>query len=520
MCDKREIVTITKYHNYITIRPYVKSKWDKEKREEVGTCPKLDNKYLKYERFSRFVNKKDFLKRYDKLRRTLTLPITYSVESIEQDLSDYGVLYEVVDLSNEYLVEPRKVEYKINENYSPRNKFQEEAIAFLVTESLGYSKLLHGSTGFGKTLCGIFSAQIKHVPIFIISETLCDQWREKIEEYTDCTINNHGIKIIKGTDNMQKLFESDRSHTEAFYISTSSTVSAYIEKYGSMKPLYNKLGVGILCFDEYHMNWAQNMCIECDSNVKHLWRLTATPSRTEVSEKIIFSRMMKDVSSYGSKTATMNNFSIVRMVDYDTVPSTREHQSCFTYKGLSGVLYWNYIFATEERKMYIIGMVKMLLDPLIDVHDNTKILIYLAKLEHIATFKGLLELMYEKEHNSLIIGNYTTTIANRRLRKRELKNRIIFTTIGSGGVGLDIENLVAVFSLVPYSSEITTSQMIGRLRYIDNRELYFYDFLDLGFETMKRQRNKRMNVLKMKSKELVTKNISYETVREYLKDFY
>ena len=90
------------------------------------------------------------------------------------------------------------------------------------------------------------------------------------------------------------------------------------------------------------------------------------------------------------------------------------------------------------------------------------------------------------------------------------------TTIGSAGVGLDLENLVVTFSLVPFSSEITASQMIGRLRYIEGKEVYHYDFIDQGFKSMYHQRQKRMKIYTYKSKHIEKKFVSYENTMDYL----
>ena len=166
--------------------------------------------------------------------------------------------------------------------------------------------------------------------------------------------------------------------------------------------------------------------------------------------------------------------------------------------------------------MYMLGLTKMLLDPLLDEDSDYKILVYLAKLEHITVFKQQIEALYEKENKSLNIGNYTTASGKKKERLGQLRNRLIFTTVQSGGVGLDLENLKAVLCLVPYSSNITASQMIGRLRFIEGVELYYYDFVDLGFKSMDRQRFMRMQTLKIKSKQINRKEVTYEEVNNYL----
>ena len=512
-------VTIFIYKNCFRIYPYYKSRYNKETREVEGTCPKLDNQFLLFENFRGFINKKDYLGIYNSKEKTLTLPFGFGLDKIESKLYDNGILYEIKD-KRDVVIPSREVNFIIDEKYTFRSKYQAEGVEFLTSEKLGHTKMLALSTGIGKTICSVFAAAKLKEPIFIVSETLSDQWLEKIMEYTDCTKNNKGVTILRGTDKIRALLNHPKDKMKsAFYISTSATLSSYLEKYGTLNPVYEHLGIGILCFDEYHMNWAQNMRIECDALVSKIWRLTATPSRTNKNENKLFERMLENVPVYGLQTFTVNNHSNIRLVDYDTYPTYDEVGSCITPKGLSSILYWNYIFDDEQRKTYLLGMVKMLLDPLIDEYPDTKILIYLAKLEHIDVFKGLLESLYKKESKYLEMGNYTTKIANKTLRKRELKNRIVFTTIGSGGVGLDLENLVAVFSLVPYSSFITASQMIGRLRFIEDKETYFYDFIDKGFKSMDRQRTQRMSILSQKSKSITQKKISYDQVLEYLQEY-
>ena len=135
-------------------------------------------------------------------------------------------------------------------------------------------------------------------------------------------------------------------------------------------------------------------------------------------------------------------------------------------------------FEKYENIMYMCGMIKMIIDPILDKYPDAKILIYLAKLEHIDRFIHIMDKLYNKQMD---FGNYTTMIEKKK-KRYEIRKNIIFTTIGSGGVGLDIDDLQCVISLVPYSSNITASQMIGRLRIIKDdwgveKDLFYYNFL-------------------------------------------
>ncbi len=509
-------VIIDIYHNCFKIHPFVKFKWNKETREEEGTCPRLEKAFYKYERFARFATRKDILNLYDRKNKTLTLPIGVGINFIEEKLYENNVLYEKRDHTNE-IVKPVEISYKFNEKYQIRDKYQAESIVFLTSNQLFHSKMLALCTGKGKTFCAIAAAFRMKMPIFIVSETLSDQWLKRISEYTDCNKANKGVRIVKGTDNLHNLLNKPKEKAQCpFYISTSSSLSAYQDKYGSLNPLMEHLGIGILCFDEYHMNWSQNVGIEMDVQTLHTWRLTATPSRTDSSEKTIFNRITDKIPVYGLQTFTLNNYCNIRLIDYNTEPTEYDVQRCITKEGLSAVLYWNYIFENPMKITFMVGMVKMLIDPIIENDPDAKILIYLAKLEHIEKFIKMLEKMYDEENKSINFGNYTTAIENKKRRQREIRKNIILTTIGSGGVGLDLDNLVATFSLVPFSSSITANQMIGRLRFIEGKEVYHYDFIDEGFKTMKFQRRKRMYIYEQKSKHIAKKVVTYQMVSDYI----
>ena len=131
------------------------------------------------------------------------------------------------------------------------------------------------------------------------------------------------------------------------------------------------------------------------------------------------------------------------------------------------------------------------------------------------TFKETLESLY-KDNENISFGSYTGLV-NKNKKRYEIRNKVIFTTIGSGGVGLDVSDLVATLSFIPYSSIIISTQMIGRLRESKTKELYHYDFIDTGFRSMFSQRVKRLHVFKQKLKSEEEINISYNDVFNYIK---
>lgn len=490
-------VTITKYHNCYEISNYDKSRWNKELQQTIGTCPKLDNKYMVFESFMGRISKKDKLGLYNKKTRTLRLPIGVNIETVEELIMTAGNEIDFIDKSNE-IVNSRYVEYLINTEFQIRNKYQAEGLSFLTSDELFHSKLLALATGYGKTYTAVMAAFRLKLPILIISETLIQQWIERIEEYTDCRLNTKDIQVIKGTDNFINILNKKSIKYANFYITTSSTLSSAIDKHGRDKvnAVLDRLGIGIKCFDEFHLHWFQNVNIDMNVFTKYTWYLTATPTRTDRNEMRVFNFTMEKIPVYGLQTSKIDTYFNFRLIDYDTHPTEYDISKCVISKGLSPILYWNYIFNNKDKLQYVIDMLVKILDELLEEDENMKIIIYLAKLEHIDTIKTYLEAHYVNQ--DLNFGNYTST--NKKYKRREINKNIIFTTIGSGGVGLDVPNLRASICLVPFTSYITCSQIIGRLRYIEGKELYFYDFVDTGFKTMIYQRKKRMNIYKPKAK--------------------
>lgn len=507
----QENVTIEITRNSLKIYPYYWNKWNKETKTAEGTCPALDKSLMIFDK--RFHHYKLTIDIYDKKSHILTLPIGIGKEYVEEKLYNANVLYTEIDKFNQY-PEPREVLVNLKEDLTIRDKYQAQSIDFLTTNELFHIKMLALYTGRGKTFCAISAAFRLKVPALIVSPTLKDQWLEKLVLYTNCTIDNGGIVQIDSSVKLDKLLSKGKEkNLAAFYLTTPTLLTSHIDKYGTLDDVIDTLGLGILCFDEFHTFYSQNIKISSVANIKYTFYLTATPGRSNYGENAIFKKLMKDIPVYGLDTFNVGNYFNIRYVNYNTMPTEYEIQSCITSKGLSGVLYWNYIFRDYKKRMYMLTMIKMLLDKLLEEDPNIKVLIYLAKKEHIRSFMTILEKMYN--NTDLKFGNYTTDI-EKRYKRREIKNNIIFTTIGSGGVGLDADNLRASLVLIPISSSITVSQMLGRLREIPGKEVYYYDFVDDGFRTMEHQRNARNAILAKKAKSSGYKTITMEMATKYL----
>ena len=81
----------------------------------------------------------------------------------------------------------------------------------------------------------------------------------------------------------------------------------------------------------------------------------------------------------------------------------------------------------------------------------------------------------------ITIGRYYSGLSDTE-RNETMSADIIVTTDASMGTGTDIKGLEAIVSTIPTSSEILTTQMLGRLRRLNNREVFYFDIMDKGFK--------------------------------------
>ena len=110
------------------------------------------------------------------------------------------------------------------------------------------------------------------------------------------------------------------------------------------------------------------------------------------------------------------------------------------------------------------------------------------------------------------IGCLVTTFKGSNTPKKE-KNRIInsceiiMSTEKSFSTGLDIRDLVGIINTVPFSSDVLSTQIIGRMRKLKNRKSMFIDFRDEGFPYLIATANSRKRIFEKEG-------ITYKEMRQ------
>ena len=386
--------------------------------------------------------------------------------------------------------------------YEPRSNIQVKALEFLNNFKLP-QRFLSLDTGDGKTFCVVsYCVRSGQVPaVFVSSLRLLEQWKEKILEYTDIpeeeilTVADGGIDKI------------DFGKPYQFLLFSHRTVGDYISKKdGNLEDLLRRLNYTIKVFDEAHQDMESIARIDRHTFAPSLY-VTATPMRTNRYEDELYQRMYKTVPKFRSTDQNIveksEKYHTVVICKFNSSPSMDfqiAFQKASRLRGFNVPTYSKYILE-EKFTDYAEKVFKILYQVVLSQGKvNRKTVILVKTIDLLDSLKEFID--EELTSRGLYL---TTTRFHSKVPKGEkeqaLDGDIIFSTDSSLSTAIDIPGLEAVISLIPTSSETLTRQMLGRLREIPGREVYYFDLVDSGFKECTRQLyNRKKNVYTRKAK--------------------
>ena len=511
--EKIKNFNIILYRSSIWVEPYY---WA-SRYHSRWTCNSLDNVLSVWNFATR--NMQRAIDIYDFDKKILKIPIGFGLDEVLSYLENHqewiGDVKEVIpnnitfiDKRKDY-VKPIHVEFEMKADI--RDDYQKDAINFLLNVD-SHNKLLSLGTGYGKTFCAIYCICKKQVPAIIISANLSKQWIERIKEYTK--VSDKEIVEVRGMKSIEKILNSEPNKDVPFFVSSTTTLNMYVNQGGNLDKLFQKMGVGIKVFDEAHTFYSQNAKLDVNSNTVETYYLTATPQRSNNEERKVFDRIFKHVPIHGIHTHYINKHYIIRVVNYNTYPKSNDVLACLrtTNKFFSPIAYSQYIFSNKEKSFFYMGMIKYFVDQLMKEEDM-KIIIILPLLEHINIIQNFLSSFNNVRYK---VSQYTSAIDIEK-RESQLEADVILSTLNSLKEGRDVKGLRAIFCLTSFSSTLIAQQLLGRLRPISGKNTYYYDFADVGFPKMKKQRDSRKNEFLMRKQNVQLKNITQEEVYDYMK---
>lgn len=425
----------------------------------------------------------------------LKIPRGLGLDTVKSALDVVGEEYTVIDQTGQY-----KNYSKISNMemcFPPKNEIQENSGQFL-NNTLYYNNqaFLALDVGMGKTYCST-----KHVcdvkkTTMVISFNLANQWSNKITEYTNLeTGENGGVVNIVGVQYFEDCVSGKIKPKASIYLTTINTLHLYQKIHGkmSLQNIVDKLGIGIKIFDEAHNRYLLFNSIDLNMQTDETIYLSATPGRSAKVEDKMFAKIYKNVQSYGSYTAQMNDYYVIRYVTYDSKSTAEDRIGFKTPRGLSSLKYTRYLF--DKYGGNLMRVVMYYAEPIFKENPNSKMLIVTDWIQDIEFIKKWLN----KKYPSFSVGTYCGLIKDKEEKENELTKQIIIGTIGSMQNGKDIEGLQMLFPLTTFSSSIVTRQLLGRLRPLKDKDVYYFDFADISVPSIMDQRRDRDKVFKLRA---------------------
>lgn len=417
---------------------------------------------------------------YDKENRKLYLPRGIDVDFVRRKVSSNmeEEFTSTVVHNNPYSYVSRRINMKMK----PRDETQMEALKFVLCKdryqfNSGKSQFgIHLNTGGGKTfVCACILSYLGIRSIVVTSQSgILDQWKERVKEYTD--IEDSEIVKIEGSSTISRIL-SDASSVDnkSLYLCTHSTLHSYGTSHGWDKigELFKKLGIGIKFFDEAHQNF-QNMAL-IDFATRDVWRtyyVTATPSRSDRQEDVIYKLYMKNVPSIDLFNPDSDPHTKYIAIKYNSCPKPADVNACKnSVYGLSNPPYIDYLMRNERFWImfdYIFSLV---------YRGGGRALFYIGTNAGILKVKQRILFNYPELVDD--IGVYTSINEDKQAAKNK---KYILTTTKSAGAGEDIAHLkYSIVLAEPFKSEVLARQTLGRTR--DSDTLYI-ELVDVGFKQL------------------------------------
>ena len=433
------------------------------------------------------------LYKYDKDKKTLYIPKGFSKdETLNILATDTIVEIDIVDKTNE-TKEGRDIELIMKPGKGARDEHQINSISFLLEKDTKQQRFLNIDTGFGKTFCTIKAISMigKAAMIIMANSNLMKQWINSFKNFTN--IKDHEICIISGRDTVEKAIKAKEK--AKIYICSTQTMAIMSEE-NKLQEFIDSCGIGIKVIDEAHEMMTAVVAIDLGCDVYINFYLTATPERSDTREALLYLRITKTFLKFGGYTADIMQYVHVKNVYINTYPSPWHKRICNTRQGFSAVLYEKFIFKNDRKKTFFYLICKYVCSKILSNDPEAKILIVLSIRDSINEIARLFS------NNDHIKCGIFTNDTDPDKKAKQLNRNIILSTLKSSGAGMDIKNLRCIINFVPFKSTVLLHQLMGRLRYIEGKALFYFNIVDDGYENITRQNIKRQYFFRSKAADI------------------
>lgn len=487
-----QTVDVDIYKTFIELKPYVR-----------GLSPALERKLSIYSYTERKITMEAFKINNDSIR----IPKGFLLKNIKELLEIDGIYVDKINDYSDELRCNRSIDISMRPGKGANDDHQKDSIMFMIDKNAYKTqKFLNNDTGYGKTFCSIKTISILGLPTMIIlnKESLMKQWRNEIKKFT--FVKDSEIYDIKGRNSIDKLYKNNTKYK--IYLCATQTLELLAID-NELQNFIENNNIGIKIIDEAHEMMKAVFTIDLSCNVDYNYYLSATPERSDVNERILYSKLIKGFDRFGDYTAFLKKYIHVKNVLINTFPKQYVKYVCKTKNGFSSIIYENFIFKNNRNKLYFFLICKYIVDRMLKNDKESRILIVMNTKNNINEIVN----MFKKEN--IKCGVFTSDLDGES-KQKELYKNVILSTIKSSGSGLNIKNLRVIINFVQFKSNVLLHQLFGRLRYIDGKALFFFNIVDEGFEDIVRQNVYRQSFFSKKSKDVSDIKLEFEELtREF-----
>ncbi len=395
-----------------------------------------------------------------------------------------GKIKEICNISKVKLIikdmreKGEQIDYEFN---GKLNKKQEKAMKKLLEYDVG---VLCAPTGFGKTVVGakIISELKTNTLVIVNRNNLLEQWREKLSYFLN--INKKEIGQI-GASKEKINGKLDVASFQSLF------------KKDNLEELIK--GYGLVIVDECHHVAAFSFEKVLNTiKSKHVYGLTATPTRKDGWHKIIYMQCgdirIRVNNREVDQSKTIEHTVIVRKTNY-RYPITEikdKIQISDIFNDMSHNVFRNSIIIEDIKKCVLDGRVPIVLT---------------ERVEHLEVLKQALEDL------DVPVVIYKGSMGKKKAKEiqdilseadKNNKPRIILATSSSIGEGFDDSRLDTLFLTMPVSWKGRIIQYVGRLHreHEDKEKVIVYDYLD-DMAVLEKMYNRRLKGYKIAGYEIV-----------------
>lgn len=393
----------------------------------------------------------------------------------------------------------------------PKDEIQEKAIKFLKTRY--NQKYLALQTGQGKTYCAInYCHSCRKLPLIILDqENLVNQWKEKIKEYTSA--RDKEIYIISGRKTVERLYkmkESERAKIK-FILAFYQTLQSLYDS-GDLKDFFTDFKIGLKIFDEAHLQYKSIFYINTCSDIETIY-LSATPERVSLSEQKLYERLFYNVRFH--KTKITNKYFNICLINVDMGFTDIETASLYNNKGFDVIGYNKALMEKHSKEFF--GSIKNSLNKVFVKNFNRKkkVAIILKLIDQTDIVKKKIDIFLDKDaeknnYERVLTTGILTGKTPKKQRKTILDNSdIIITTDKTFSKGIDVAGLEVLINFVPISCAVSTAnlnQFTGRLRRLNDKEVFYVDIIDNSVNTLMLMAKSRIKYYKTIAKKIYNMN--------------